>query len=275
LTDFSNNTSIINFNFINDTASIITINKTNEYKTIGIIPVSTATNLNTPLLSYDLKIKRISSFLPILLEITSLKISSLNLVYKLEIKTNFEKDISKLYIEGSFADRDTANLLDSDWTVLDSITSSNDFYSTPRVILSKPINFPDTDFYHFRVRAKKINSTNYIQIAGNSKLSINPKNLNNTYLSKLICYPNPFSSTIYFTNSLINISKITLIVYDILGRVVTRVLNDFSYEVSNSNIYAWNGKNFNGEPVASGIYFVKLIDLNTKQIVVNKVVKIN
>ena len=70
-------------------------------------------------------------------------------------------------------------------------------------------------------------------------------------------YPNPFNSgtTIAFENN--EEGNVTLEVYDVRGARV-RVLHTASlppnyYEMS------WDGKNTDGQPVASGVYFVRLL----------------
>ncbi|HEX3073188.1 MAG TPA: T9SS type A sorting domain-containing protein, partial [Ignavibacteriales bacterium] len=81
------------------------------------------------------------------------------------------------------------------------------------------------------------------------KIGINDnvnENANLTY--KLSAYPNPFNpqTTIAFT--IPNAGKVELAVYDMLGRKITELLNEYrdkgSYEVK-----------FNGADLASGIYF--------------------
>ena len=71
-------------------------------------------------------------------------------------------------------------------------------------------------------------------------------------------YPNPFnpSTTIIFDVS--NLSNISLIIYDILGKEVYKLIDNKEF---NAGVYkmVWNGLRKDGSKVASGIYFYRLI----------------
>ena len=64
-------------------------------------------------------------------------------------------------------------------------------------------------------------------------------------------YPNPFNPTTTIDFSLNKNMHISLIVYDIQGRVVGALLDQFSY-AGNHSI------DFNGDNLSSGVYFVEL-----------------
>ncbi len=70
-------------------------------------------------------------------------------------------------------------------------------------------------------------------------------------------YPNPFNPTTKFKFSLPKESDVTIVVYDIMGRVVKVLakekLNAGKYEVD------WNGTNSVNNQVASGVYFYKIV----------------
>ncbi|RPI60379.1 MAG: T9SS C-terminal target domain-containing protein, partial [Ignavibacteriales bacterium] len=79
----------------------------------------------------------------------------------------------------------------------------------------------------------------------------------------LSAYPNPFnpSTSIRYsipnvTLSLVEGSRVQLIIYDVLGNQITTLVNEEkpsgTYEV------IWNGKNDSGNNVSSGIYFVRI-----------------
>jgi hypothetical protein len=84
-------------------------------------------------------------------------------------------------------------------------------------------------------------------------------------------YPNPFNPATKIRYSLASPGIVSLDVYDIMGRKITSLVNDFraagQYEVS------WNGKNSYGVNVTSGIYFYKITTENftqTKQMLLVK-----
>ena len=77
-------------------------------------------------------------------------------------------------------------------------------------------------------------------------------------------YPNPFNPETKIAYKLSSAAKISIQVYDILGRKVRTLVN----EEKDTGAYtvSWNGKNDLGHSVASGVYFYKLEALanNTK-----------
>jgi hypothetical protein len=79
-------------------------------------------------------------------------------------------------------------------------------------------------------------------------------------------YPNPFNSTTIIGFSLPKVSKVKLIIYDILGREIIKLVN----EKLNAGSYLidWNALN-----IPSGVYFYKLITegfIETKKMVLLK-----
>ncbi len=65
-------------------------------------------------------------------------------------------------------------------------------------------------------------------------------------------YPNPFNPTTKITYNIPRDSKVKLIVYDILGREITRLIND---ELKLAGSYTIE---FNGANLSSGVYFYRL-----------------
>ena len=69
-------------------------------------------------------------------------------------------------------------------------------------------------------------------------------------------YPNPFNpeTSIHFTVP--KMSRVTLAIYDILGRKIRTLVSET--KAAGSYNVTWNGKNNQGQPLASGLYFYKL-----------------
>ena len=84
-------------------------------------------------------------------------------------------------------------------------------------------------------------------------------------------YPNPFnpSTTINFVLPLSK--KITLRVYDMLGKEIVTLLNNEEFSKGSHNV-TWNGKDRNGKIVASGAYIAKMhagnVEKNIKMMMV-------
>jgi hypothetical protein len=69
-------------------------------------------------------------------------------------------------------------------------------------------------------------------------------------------YPNPFNPATTIKYSLATAGHVDLTVYDVTGAVVKRLVN--GERRPNNYRIVWDGRNDNGSPVASGIYFYRL-----------------
>ncbi len=69
-------------------------------------------------------------------------------------------------------------------------------------------------------------------------------------------YPNPFNPTTTIRFALPNDSKVSLKIYDVLGREVRTLIN--SDVAAGTNKVEWNGKNGVGQQVASGMYIYRI-----------------
>jgi hypothetical protein len=70
-------------------------------------------------------------------------------------------------------------------------------------------------------------------------------------------YPNPFNPSTQIRYALPQGAPVTLIVCDILGREVTRLVAG-EFEQAGYHEVKWEGRNMEGNPVGSGIYFYRL-----------------
>jgi flagellar hook assembly protein FlgD len=70
-------------------------------------------------------------------------------------------------------------------------------------------------------------------------------------------YPNPFNPTTQISFELPTSGIVNLTIYDILGKKVRELVNDFK-PVGKYQII-WDGKNDDGEAVTSGLYIYKII----------------
>ena len=70
-------------------------------------------------------------------------------------------------------------------------------------------------------------------------------------------YPNPFNPTTRLEFSLPKRSQVMFVIYNILGQEVATLINkelDYGYHK-----VRWNGTDFYGKQVSSGVYFAKII----------------
>jgi hypothetical protein len=71
-------------------------------------------------------------------------------------------------------------------------------------------------------------------------------------------YPNPFNPSTSINFILPKATKVSLVIYDVLGRKVKKLLNNKKYEPGKWKI-VWTGQNQNGNKVASGIYIYRIM----------------
>jgi flagellar hook assembly protein FlgD len=72
----------------------------------------------------------------------------------------------------------------------------------------------------------------------------------------MLVYPNPFNPATTVTFALPEAGRARLAVYDLRGRLV-RTLADESFSVGPQQV-PWDGRDDQGNPLASGVYFGKL-----------------
>jgi hypothetical protein len=71
----------------------------------------------------------------------------------------------------------------------------------------------------------------------------------------LASYPNPFNSSTVIPYTIANESQVKIVIYDLLGREVSVLMNEF--QTPGRYTIIWRGKNQFGSQSASGIYFVR------------------
>lgn len=77
-------------------------------------------------------------------------------------------------------------------------------------------------------------------------------------------YPNPFNPETEFNYFVAENAKISLVIYDLLGRTVKALLNE-NKEPGYYSI-AWDGRDDSGNKVVSGVYFARMIAGSFRQV---------
>jgi hypothetical protein len=77
-------------------------------------------------------------------------------------------------------------------------------------------------------------------------------------------YPNPFNPTTTIKYTLAERGQVSLKVYNVAGQLVRTLVNDVQTPDAVRPV-TWNGLNDSGQPVASGVYFYKLVTNNFSQ----------
>ncbi|MCL5029947.1 MAG: T9SS type A sorting domain-containing protein [Bacteroidetes bacterium] len=103
----------------------------------------------------------------------------------------------------------------------------------------------------------------YGEIAPKIALTLN-NNINTSEIKdySLTCFPNPFNPSTKINFTLPEDQQTRLVIYDVLGRVVKELINN--YVPRGSYIIVWDGTNNSGVKVNSGIYFYSMQTYNKK-----------
>lgn len=76
--------------------------------------------------------------------------------------------------------------------------------------------------------------------------------------NNITCYPNPFRGSTNVKVKQLDNSPTTVAIYNLRGQLISTVVNN--QELSpGEHSFSWDGKNDNGQSVAAGIYFLKMI----------------
>lgn len=89
-------------------------------------------------------------------------------------------------------------------------------------------------------------------------LNYDPSGSSNPLVKNILTYPNPASGTIYISFQSLVTSTFTIKIYNSIGQFVISIAEH--EPVSSNQIITknWNGKNFNGNEVSSGVYFYRI-----------------
>lgn len=139
-------------------------------------------------------------------------------------------------------------------------TSSDDLFFTGSVI---PLNSDGSGGAILLFIEEPGFTVSLKQISANGVLGQKPSNIKKyfNHETKDIYlynnYPNPFNSETKIKFKLNKPEDVTLIIYDITGKIIRSV--QFDRLNSGVHSYAWNSRDNNGNEIASGIYFYRLI----------------
>jgi flagellar hook assembly protein FlgD len=70
-------------------------------------------------------------------------------------------------------------------------------------------------------------------------------------------YPNPFNPSTRIRYSLARNSQVSLSIYNVAGQLVKTLVNDT--RTAGPHAVTWDGRDDRGVPVASGVYFYRLV----------------
>jgi archaellin len=117
------------------------------------------------------------------------------------------------------------------------------------------------NFYYLQLKSEQFHLFNeliYTETKYHYDTAVVAENVNSPTLNAKLQqnFPNPFNANTMISFSLHKSAQVHLSLYNIKGQKVTTLIH--SSLAAGNHQYEWNGKNFNNEPVASGIYFYQL-----------------
>ena len=135
-------------------------------------------------------------------------------------------------------------------------------------ILYKPI-FTKDGMYRLKVQAVDVSGNE----SGENDYSIDFEIINKATISRLLNYPNPFSTSTRFVFELTGSEipdELRIDIFTVTGTLVKTIfLDEFGSIRIGKNIseYAWDGKDMYGDQLANGVYFYQVsIKINGKEI---------
>ncbi|MEA1971916.1 MAG: T9SS type A sorting domain-containing protein [Candidatus Cloacimonadota bacterium] len=102
----------------------------------------------------------------------------------------------------------------------------------------------------------RINFSDYTGTEGGDVAEVPVRTLTN--------YPNPFNPTTTINYSTVTDGNVKVAVYNLKGQLVKTLVD--MHQVADNHSVTWNGNDDNGNKVASGVYFYKLITKNNIEI---------
>lgn len=78
------------------------------------------------------------------------------------------------------------------------------------------------------------------------------------FIDNFTCYPNPFRGSTNITIKQTDNNPTTVVVYNLRGQLIRTVVNNQKLSPGEHS-FTWDGRNNNGQPMAAGIYFFKMI----------------
>jgi len=108
---------------------------------------------------------------------------------------------------------------------------------------------------HFRGKIDNVKIYNYAALGIVSDVGDNDSEVPTQFALEQN-YPNPFNPTTEIRFALPNATKVSLVVYDLLGRTIKTLVRDDMH--AGEYRVVWNGTNESGKNVASGVYFYRL-----------------
>lgn len=150
--------------------------------------------------------------------------------YYMDPTGNYQRKIVRSNSNGYFRIRDYAKIMNLEFF------KGNFQYLTQQIQ-----NWPD--------------STVSIQVMMDPVIEIKEEPVRNTF-ALLVNYPNPFNSSTQIVFTLSTPSKVELSIYDLLGRRIKTVMNEFL--LAGIHFVYWNGRDETDKEVSSGVYIYEI-----------------
>ncbi|MBL7995378.1 T9SS type A sorting domain-containing protein, partial [bacterium] len=89
-------------------------------------------------------------------------------------------------------------------------------------------------------------------------MTYDPSGSSNPFVKNILSYPNPASGTVFMSFQSQVTSTFSIKIYNSIGQFVIAVSENEPVSANQIVTKKWNGKNFNGNEVSSGVYFYRI-----------------
>jgi len=163
-------------------------------------------------------------------------------------------DSNGINITGELGHGITLSLNDNSSTTFD-ITSQFEYdlgnFQKGKVIFSLPNLTPGANFLKIKAWDNLNNSTI-------KKVTFQTAQAGEFQITELLNYPNPFSAQTNFTYKLTEEAEVEIKIYTLSGKLIRTIRNASGFADYNYNTI-WDGKDQDGDQVASGVYIYKAV----------------
>jgi plastocyanin len=168
-------------------------------------------------------------------------------------------------IPGFLFSPDSVNILVGDtvtWTNTHSVphtsTSNTGIWNSGTLTQGQSFTFVFSTVGHFPYHcAIHVSMTGVVVVSQRTDINGNTGDVLLPSKIDLSSYPNPFNAQTRISFNIPEAGLVNLTVYDIAGRSIRTLVNE--YRPAGISAVTWDGRNNNGEQLASGIYFVRMI----------------
>ncbi|MCB0278483.1 MAG: T9SS type A sorting domain-containing protein, partial [Calditrichaeota bacterium] len=196
--------------------------------------------------------------------------------FEITAQTASEDNVKYILIQRRMVFEDAEQALNNQWITINRIESSA-MYSTsgrqlPATVDQIDLKLPINSLY-YRIITEELNG--FInENLNNNIIEIDKDLISLTEFRLAQNYPNPFNPSTVISFDVPYQSRISIHIYNILGQLVKRLIDNQLYEAGKSYSVKWDGINDSGNKVASGMYIYRFTDEKSNTVFTKKMMLI-